>query len=589
MAIIYESNQKDKSGSTKNESLDYLLKSDSEEKEFHERENSFKPSENSGEDEILLEPIKILIDNYYEELLITHKHYTPIHVDEIVSRIAKFYEKIRKIIDWKEDNTLRRAATERILKRVLFPNLTGLTLKKVDTDNLSEIITVELIRGGHLPNDTIPNERLKDVAKVLRKYIIFLRSASSYDYFAVKQKINYTNFILETAACEIEEVLTNPVKEYGMISTMSTLLEERIDFTPKSYLKIEDIRKYIFISTMKTLYDLDEKFINYILIKQKFHNWNNIDEKEAENIVKLLPKIWSDNDNDFKSPFLRKFIRVAEKVDTVFILIDDILTELKDKPEKIIKIYKNPEKLEKLLKENYENRYKTLKTRLFRLAVFSTLSVFLSNWVTFFIVEVPLANIFAEGFSLKAAIIDFILPTAVMFFLVIIIKLPKKNNIDKVLNLAFSFIYRDEEKRLYQIRFEDKRPSMLKIIMTAIYFEIIIFVFVGIAYIFYIAGLPISSVIFDTFTISLTVFAAVAIKNKSRELSVDEDTSVGSFFLDMLSVPVARVGSFFARKWKEYNIVAILFNFLIETPFAVILNIVQGWSDFISERKQEIH
>ncbi|MBN1970383.1 MAG: hypothetical protein JW870_13530 [Candidatus Delongbacteria bacterium] len=522
-------------------------------------------------------------------MAISKKHYTPIHVDEIASRIAKVYEKIRKIIDWKDDNALRRSAIERILKRIIFPNLAGLTTKKAAVDELSETITVELIRGGHLPNDTIPMERLSDVANILKKYLVFLKSADKYDFFAVKQKINYTNFILEIAACEIEEVLTNPVKEYGIINTMSSLLYERINFIPKDHLKEDDIRKYILIATIKTLYDLDDKFITYILLKQKYVNWNSASDEELEKISKELPNVWSEIGEDLKRPYLRKFIRIAENVDTVFLLVDDILSKYKDDPGKIKENFEDHKKLEKLLTKSYESRYKTLKTRLFRLAIFSTLSVFLSNWVTFFIVEVPLANIFAEGFSFRAAVIDFVLPTAVMFFLVIIIRLPKKNNINKVIDLAFSFIYQDEEKRLYQIRFENKRPSMIKIIMTSLYFEIIIFTFIGIAYAFYIANLPISSVVFDTFTISLTVFAAVAIKNKSRELSVDEDTSVGSFLLDMLSVPVAKVGSVFARKWKEYNIVAILFNFLIETPFAVILNIIQGWSDFISERKQELH
>ena len=57
----------------------------------------------------------------------------------------------------------------------------------------------------------------------------------------------------------------------------------------------------------------------------------------------------------------------------------------------------------------------------------------------------------------------------------------------------------------------------------------------------------------------------------------------------MISVPIAKVGSIFAKKWKEYNVVAILFNFVVETPFAVVLNVVQGWSEFINEKKSELH
>jgi hypothetical protein len=96
-------------------------------------------------------------------------------------------------------------------------------------------------------------------------------------------------------------------------------------------------------------------------------------------------------------------------------------------------------------------------------------------------------------------------------------------------------------------------------------------------------------VVFDTFTIALTVFAAVTIKNKSRELNVDEQSSVQDFLLDIISVPIAKVGSILAAKWKEYNVIAIFFNFVVETPFALILNFIQGWSEFIKERRSELH
>lgn len=112
--------------------------------------------------------------------------------------------------------------------------------------------------------------------------------------------------------------------------------------------------------------------------------------------------------------------------------------------------------------------------------------------------------------------------------------------------------------------------------------------FAGIAFVFYIARLPITSVIFDTFTIALTVFAAVVIKNKSKELNVDEHADIHDFLLDIVAVPIAKVGSVFARKWKEYNIIAIFFNFVIETPLVVVLDFIQGWSEYIKERKSEL-
>ena len=56
----------------------------------------------------------------------------------------------------------------------------------------------------------------------------------------------------------------------------------------------------------------------------------------------------------------------------------------------------------------------------------------------------------------------------------------------------------------------------------------------------------------------------------------------------MISVPIAKIGSVFAAKWKEYNVVAFLFTFIIETPFAVIVDLIEQWSLFLKERRAEI-
>jgi hypothetical protein len=54
-------------------------------------------------------------------------------------------------------------------------------------------------------------------------------------------------------------------------------------------------------------------------------------------------------------------------------------------------------------------------------------------------------------------------------------------------------------------------------------------------------------------------------------------------------VTAAKVGSILASKWKEYNVISIVFNFIIETPFSLILYFIDRWSEFIKERRAELH
>ena len=532
--------------------------------------------------------IEALAIAYSQELLASRKNYTPIHVDEIASRLAKFYEKIRKIIDWKDDNALRRGAIERILKRIVFPKLNRVS--SLEAEKLAETITVELIRGGHLPNNTIPREKLSTLSGAIEKYIYFLKHASNhFKPNEIKDKTNFNDLIMEIAACEIEELLVNPIKEYGIITAAAKSLDQRISILPTKTISPEEKQKQAYIAAARAIYGLDDKFLIYQLLKKQYPDWQQPSQELKETIARELPETLKKLDQEINQPISKKFNLVAERVDTVFVLLDDVLETLKDQPEKITQTLKDKTEFTRLISEAYEKRNQTLKTRLLHSAIFSTLSVFLSNWFTFFVVEVPLAKLFYEGFSLTAAIVDFLIPTAIMFFLVIIIRPPKEDNFQKAISTTLGFVYQNEKQEQYQIQISQKRFSFFKMIMAIIYGLSTILSFGGIAYIFYIAKLPITSVIFDTFTIALTVFAAVAIKNKSKELSIDERSSIQDFLLDIITVPVAKVGSVLAKKWKEYNIISTFFNFVIETPLALTLDFIQDWSEYIKEKRAELH
>jgi len=540
----------------------------------------------------LIPEIQHLAAAYAEGIASGKKPMTPIHVDEIASHIAKFYEQIRKVIDWKEDNVLRRSAIERSLKRTLFPKLTGVTTRPdIDSYRVAYSVTADLIRGGHLLNDEVPQEHVDLVQAVLDKYLYVLKHAKfpTSELIPLKRKINFTYFIIELAAVDIEDILTNPVKERVLLEAMTQTLNSRIRIMPEGSVPDEEKRTHVFIAASRTLFDLDDSFIIAQLLKFTYADWFTPSQELKDKLATDIPSIWIHSEKVLEHPVSRQLYTISERIDTVYMLIGDVLDLYKETPQKVEAILSDKTKLSEEITTAYNKRYLSLKSRLFRLAIFSTLSVFLSNWVTFFIVEIPLASLFYEGFNLFTTIIDFVVPSVVMFALVSIIRPPPAENLGRVLTAVYQFIYADEKKKLYDVYLVQRRNPMFKLIVGILYLVMMFGVLGGVGYVFYIAKLPITSVIFDTFTIALTFFAAVGIRNKSKELSVDDKTPVWEFFLDMLSVPIARIGAILAAKWKEYNIIAILFTFLIETPMVVVFDFIENWSQYLKDRRAELH
>lgn len=540
----------------------------------------------------LTKPISSLIYRYVAALTAPKPATTPLHVDEIASRVAKLYELVRKVIDWKEDNALRRSAIERILKRLLFSRLSGLSPEHhINIAQAAETLTLDLIRGGHLPNDTVPQEKIPLVAAILTKYVSFLEHATigGSDPLLVKRRINFHTFLIELAACEIEELLTDPVLEKELLLIMTEAMAERIQIQPTEALNRDEKFTLIYTAVCRTLFDLDDVFITFHLLSFQYPQWKNPSLAFQEQMNRDIVAIWEQSSAILHHPLAKQFYVFCERVDTVFALIGDVLAEHKDEPQKIQELVSNKIDFLKEIELNYDKRYGTLKKRLFRLAIFSTLSVFASNWFTFYLIEVPLANTFAEGFNLFTAFIDFLIPTAVMFLLVAIIRPPPPANKKNVLDAVQNFVYHDGAMKYFEIRAKSPRRPIMRAIIGAFFAAVTVLLFSAVAWVFWVAGLPITSVIFDTATIALTVFAAVIIRNKSKELTVGEKITVLEFILDMVSVPVAKIGSLLASKWKEYNIVAFIFTFLIETPFTRVIDLIEQWSQFLKDRRAELH
>jgi len=108
-------------------------------------------------------------------------------------------------------------------------------------------------------------------------------------------------------------------------------------------------------------------------------------------------------------------------------------------------------------------------------------------------------------------------------------------------------------------------------------------------WIFKITQVPWTSMYIDTVFTAMVFFAATAIKATSKEITIKDKGNILESFLDLFSVPMAKIGQWFSNKWREYNIVSALFTALVDTPFSAIIRLVEDWRNFLKEKSAEIH
>ncbi|MBU0569219.1 hypothetical protein KKB40_00365, partial [Patescibacteria group bacterium] len=405
----------------------------------------------------------------------------------------------------------------------------------------------------------------------------------------IKKKINFFNWLLEIAACEVEEALEPPVKEQALIECMVRSISARVQLSPTNILSEKELEIQIHVAILRTLYHLDDPIISYYLLKTYWPQWNQSTAEGLDKLTQEILIIEKEIGEHLEHSIGSQFYGLCEKYDTIYLLLGDVLENFSNKPSSLAKALSKPKKLSSLIRNAYDKRLSTLKKRLTRSAIYSTLSVFVSGGVSLFIFEIPLAKLFYGEWKPLAIVADILLPTALMAFLVAIVKPPRKSNLERVVKETCKVAFPAKEKDVYEIKARKKRGFAIRIIVGFFY---LLATFISLTFTFFIfdlAKVPVTSLYVDTLNIAVIVFAALVIRQRAKELTVEEKASFWEFIIDILSVPIAEIGQWLANKWKEYNIVSVFFIALVDMPFSSFIHFIENWSSYLKEKKSDIH
>ncbi len=527
------------------------------------------------------------------------KSSNPIYVDEIASRVAKVYETVRRIIDWKEEHLIRRAAIERVLKRRFVSKVYGISIiPDVKPAEAAEPFILELIRSGYFPNGKIDKEKTPEIQNCLEKYLYILNNAvvindeesktKKEQKAGVKKKINFYNWVIEIAACEIEEILDAPLREYALMNLMTESLMQRIKIIPENEISEED--KYIqtYISVHRTLYNLDKPITIFHLLKYRYPEFFTSSEYLPEFTSKIFD-IWNEIEDYLNYKKGSEFFRVAEKYDAAYLLIGDSMNSMEKEVEIIEKKVSDKGIFIQAVENKYNERLATLKKRLSRLAIFSTLSIFVAGLASLLLFEIPIVSWVRGYFSPWSIVADLAIPTALMFILVWMIKPPSGNNLESVKEEVSKVVYKVDELDIYEVKLKKKIKKFLNFIFAIIYLTGGMISLYGIYWVFKIADVPWTSLYINTGNVAMIVFSAMVIRQRSRELTIVEKENIIEFILDFFSIPLAKIGGWLSAKWKEYNIVSVFFIALVDFPFSSFVAMIESWRNFIKEKRSELN
>ena len=131
--------------------------------------------------------------------------------------------------------------------------------------------------------------------------------------------------------------------------------------------------------------------------------------------------------------------------------------------------------------------------------------------------------------------------------------------------------------------------SGLIYIFTTMYVVLLFFVFGAI-----VAGLK--SIHFNSvgiiiflFFLALVSYFAFRIRYNSKRWKVTQQESALSLILSIFTVPVIRTGRWLSQSFSSINVFVFILDFIIETPFKIVLNFLNQFISYLKEKTPEIY
>ena len=510
-----------------------------------------------------------------------------IKVSEFISKMAFYYEKIRNVVDYKEEHLLRKNAIERILKRQIVIE-GSLSLKGVKSIDVSKHLITELIRAGYLPNNKIPEEKIGEIASVIDKYLDLRKEAIAANKDqSVQEKNNMANWILAIAASDIEEKMGRSEVDKMVVDYIYQILLSNVELPDdSSYMSDREIQ--IFLSIHRKYLRFDRDMQGYILFKYYNGHWDQATDEDVERVGRALPDLITAINKQIDHPLSKQLNKLASRYTVIFSILVDVISQ--DPAGVYNTIKKDPKAFPRLIKQACSKRYKNVRRKLWRAGVRSILYIFITKSFFAVLLEVPATKWFGQEVNIFSLAVNVTFPALLLFLIIFFTRKPSDDNTNRIVGgIEEVFFVEKERKDPLKLRRPVKRRKSLQFIFGLLYAITFFISFGAVVWALGKVHFNFISITIFLFFLAFVSFFSNRIRKSTKELTIIEgrDNLLG-FLSDFFYVPIIMAGKWLSEKFSRINVFVFILDFIIEAPFKIFVDIAEEWTKYVKERKEDI-
>ncbi len=500
-----------------------------------------------------------------------------IKVSEVLGTIALLYEKIRNVVEYKGEHVIRRNAIERILKRLLWERSTS------DPNRIASNLLRELIWARYLPNDSVPKSKTHQIAKIISKYITLLNLLLAKETFTSDSDIK--NWIWGVASAEIEEALDPSFRE-PYVEFMYEWFTNNFDWQNVNLTNHEK-QLQIYLAIHRALAKSDIEIMRYHLLVKEVPDWPEANEITTRNISDNFFKLHQEIEKHINFPEATLLYRVIQKQIAPFEVFRALVNQEASDVEAILK---DREKFDIKVREICQRKYKQIQSKVNTGIIRSILYIFITKVIFALLIEIPYeAWVFGHIRYLPIGI-NVIIPPSMMFLIGMTIRAPGDKNTVRILEKLHQIVYSTPLASKSKFSLVRSKPGrILGRLFATTYLILFILVFGGITYLLLLLDFSWVGVgVFFAF-LSLVLLFGFRVRYAATELRVTSDKeSIFEYLFNHLTLPFLSTGVVLSRGLAKLNVFTLILDFLIETPLKTIIEIIEEWTSFMREKREEV-
>lgn len=492
-------------------------------------------------------------------------------VNQLISKVASFYEKFRTAMDYGSEETIPRRAIERMLKRMLFlePN----------PKDLAQDLLRELVWAGYLPNATVPESIVNELANSI---YLHLKLKDLVSKKKVLGRDDLNEFIIQILSCEILQTLIPNKEKTAVANFMFKNLKDSVKITDDTE-QTRDIQ--VFIAIRKVFAGDDIAFLRYRLFKEIF---GKVTSNNLGQISENFEGGFKEIKYQLTYPRKERIVNHIKKKAPSFSILYDILLREKSNIKEVVteeKVFKD------LVFETCDLRYSSIRKKVQTAIIRSFIFILFTKSILALSVEGAFESIFLGGIQWSSIILNTALPPLIMVIVGISIKTPSKENSEQIYQDILVLLKEENPILINRVSINLKttnKKTLYDYLFSALWFLSILGTSGLTWYILSLLNFNILSKGIFIFFIAIISFLSYRIYQTAHIYTVTEKQSLLTPFFDFLFIPIVRVGRSLTEGISQINFLLLVIDFLIEAPFKGTIGFFEQWFLFAANKREEL-